>query len=204
MKESMLKTATHYENLGREHAEQYTAFLTFIALDPADTFTTEELAETTKSLPPSGLAGVAAALTRALEGAGDQRSEYWQNRLVPYFHSIWPKSKEFISPAISEDLARLCVTAQAAFPKALEKLQDSLLPVEYPDFLISRLSNEDLCKQFPLAALTFLDAIIGQEARYLPEELRQCLNDIRQTNQQLATDARVTRLNELIERQGLD
>ena len=72
-KESMLKTATHYENLGREHAEQYTAFLTFIALDPADTFTTEELAETTKSLPPSGLAGVAAALTRALEGAGDQR-----------------------------------------------------------------------------------------------------------------------------------
>ena len=204
IKESMLETAKHHNNLGREHAEQYADFLTFVALDPADTFTTEELAETTKSLPPSGLAGVTAALTRALEGAGDQRSEYWQNRLVPYFYNIWPQSKEFISPAISEDLARLCVAAQAAFPEALEQLRAWLRPVEYPDFLITRLNEAQLCKQFPEDALTFLDAIVGQEARYLTEELRQCLTDIRQTNQQLATDVRVTRLNELIERQGLE
>ena len=203
MKESMLKTATHYENLGREHAEQYTAFLTFVALDQADAFTTKELAEATKSLGPSGLERVTAALTRALEGAGDHRREYWRHRLDPYFRSIWPQSNELISPAISEELARLCVAAGDAFPEALERLRAWLIPVRYPDFPISRLYKAELCKRFPEDALTFLDAIVGQEAQWLPEELRQCLNAIEQTDQELATDGRLRRLNELIERQGL-
>lgn len=203
IKKSMLETAKYYKSLGREHAEQYADFLTFVALDQADTFTTEELAEATKSMGPSGLERVTAALTRALEGAGDQRSEYWQKRLVPYFDSIWPQSNELISPEISEGLARLCVAARDEFPRALEKLRAWLTPVRYPDFPISRLYEAELCKRFPEDALTFLDAIVGQEAQWLPEELRQCLNDTKQTDQQLATDRRFKRLENLIEKQGL-
>jgi len=204
MKESMLKTATHYENLGREHAEQYAAFLTFIALGPADTFTTEELAETTKSLPPSGLAGVAAALTRALEGAGDQRSEYWQNRVRPFFLGIWPQDSDLVTPTIAEELGRLCLAAGEAFPEALDTLRHWLIPVEYPDFLIGRLCEAGFCKSFPTDALTFLGAIVGNGAQWLPEELSQCLQDIKQRDHTLVNDQCFGRLEELITRRGLE
>ncbi len=202
IKEPMLETAEHYENLGREHAEQYADFLTFAALDLGDTFTPEELAATTRRLPQPGLERVAQALTRALEGAGHQRVEYWRNRLVPYFHKIWPKSIDLRTPPISENFARLCVASREAFPEALNELRHWLIPVEYPDFLISRLYEADLCKRFPASALTFLDAIVGQDTQWLPDELRQCLNDIKQTDQQLANDGRFNRLDELIERRG--
>lgn len=203
IRESMLETANRYESLGREHAEQYTDFLTFVALDQANTFTTEELAEATKKLGPDGVERVAAALTRALEGAGAQRCEYWRHRLEPYFRSIWPQAKELISPAISEELARLCVAAGDAFPEALERLRAWLIPVRYPDFPISRLSEEGLCMKFPKDSLTFLGAIVGPDAEWLPRELQQCLDAIEETDRGLATDRRFRRLKELIEGQGL-
>nr|WP_288120021.1 hypothetical protein [Thiomonas sp.] len=70
----------------------------------------------------------ARALVRALEGAGDQRADYWTNRVAPYLHAIWPKTRDNISPAIAESLGRLCVAAQDAFPEALVLLRAWLQP----------------------------------------------------------------------------
>jgi hypothetical protein len=81
-KQPLLDTASHYDQLG-DHAKQYADFLTFAALEPADTFTSSELAKATAKLPQDGLQHAAQALARALGGAGEQRVEYWRNRLVP-------------------------------------------------------------------------------------------------------------------------
>ncbi len=202
IKEPFLETAAHYDELGN-HAEQYAAFLTFAALDPGDTFITEELADATRSLPADGLKSAAQALTNVLEGARDQRADYWRNRLLPYLRSIWPKSRELITPEISKSLARLCVAAGEAFPEALEELQHWLLPVQYPDYLVHLLHEAKLCEQFPADTLAFLDAVIDNEAQRLPRELQHCLNDIEQTDQQLANDARFIRLADLIRRRGI-
>lgn len=204
IKKSILETVKHFENLGSDYAERYADFLTFAALDPGDTFATEELAATIKHLPQPGLERVTQALTRALEGAGGQRVEYWQNRVRPYFLHIWPQNIDLRTPTISQNFARLCVATEKAFPEALDTLRHWLIPMEYPDFLISRLYEAGFCKSFPADALTFLNAIVGQEAQWLPEELRQCLNDIEQTDRQLANDERFERLNELIARRGLE
>ena len=202
IKAPMLETAAHCEKFGLEHAEQYADFLTFAALDPGDTFTPAELAAATKRLPPPGLKSVARSLIRALEDAGDQRVEYWRNRLRRYFRRIWPQNEDLITPTISEDLALLCVTADEAFPEALNELRSWLRPVNYPDFPISRLLDAGLPGRFPAEALTFLDAIVGENAQRLPDKLQQCLNDIRASDQQLANDARFRRLQELIEKRS--
>jgi hypothetical protein len=202
IKQYFLGTATHYDHLG-EHAEQFAAFLTFAALDPGDTFTTKELAEATNKLPMAGLQSAAQALTRALEGAGGQYGEYWRNRVLPYLKSVWPKSREVMTPAISAHLGRLCVAAREAFPEAVAVLRHWLQPVEHPDYIVHLLHEAKLSEQFPSESLALLDAIIGGAVQWLPRELKQCLDDIGNADEALANDPRFVRLTELCNRFGI-
>jgi hypothetical protein len=203
IKHPLLETATHYGELGK-HAEQYATFMTFVALDPGDTFTTEELAEATCKLPAEGLQSAVQAVTRALVGAGEQRGEYWSNRVLPYFKSVWPKNRDvMMMPMISELFGGLCVAAREAFPEALEELQYWLRPVEHPFYLVHLLNKAKLCNQFPSDALAFLNAIIGDNTQLLPQELEQCLDDIEKADQTLAEDASFVRLSQVLERHGI-
>ena len=202
IKQPLLETATHYRELGK-HAEQYATYLTFVALDPGDRFTTKELAEATYKLPAEGLQSAAQAITRALEGTGEQRGEYWRNRVLPYLKSVWPKTRDVMTPAISEHLGQLCVAAREAFPEALEELRYWLQPVEHPFYLVHLLNKAKLCNQFPSDALAFLNAIIGDNTQLLPQELKQCLDDIEKADQTLAEDASFVRLSQVLERHGI-
>jgi hypothetical protein len=177
--------------------------LTFAALDPGDTFTTEELEAATCKLPAESLQSAVQAVTRALVGAGEQRGEYWSNRVLPYFKSVWPKNRDvMMMPTISELLGGICVAAREAFPEALEALQHWLQPVEHPFYLVHRLNEAKLCEQFASDALAFLNAIIGANA-LLPREFKQCLDDIEKADQALAEDARFVRLSQDFERHGI-
>ncbi|MGH8613086.1 MAG: hypothetical protein ACREYF_13990 [Gammaproteobacteria bacterium] len=199
IKPQFLATAQHHSDLG-EHGEQYAALLTFAALEPGDTFSKAVLMRATRSLPAEGLQHSADALVRALEGSGEQRAEYWQNRVLPYLKSIWPKSREVITPTISESFAKLCVTTQGAFPEALHELKPWLQPIEHPDFVVHLLHEAKLCERFPQEALAFLGAVIGDHAGMPPGELRDCLNAIRDAQQKLEADDRFVRLCEYLRR----
>jgi hypothetical protein len=203
IKIAFLETAKRYAELGK-HASRYADFLTFAALDPGDTFTNQELAKATLNLPLEGLESVAKTLTRALEGALNQRNEYWSNRLLPYFKNIWPKSRELITPTISKSFAHLCVAAGDIFPEVFLYLKHWLQQVQYPSHLVHLLYTAKICEQFPDDALSFLDAIIGDDTQSLPRELQQCLDAIEQADSQLANNTRFSRLAELFRRIGMD
>lgn len=204
LKPAFLDTARHYEALGK-HSGQYAALLTFAALDPVDLFTTTELANATRSLPPDGLQEAAQALGRAIEGAGEQRADYWINRVAPYLRSIWPKSREHVSQATAESLGRLCVAAQEEFPEALTTLRAWLQPLDHPDYLVHRLHEAGLCRQFPDSALTYLDLVISDSAPWPPTDLKNCLVDIEANADHqldLAEDRRYQRLMDYLRRHG--
>jgi hypothetical protein len=202
VKDQLLETALHYGELGN-YAKRYADFMTFAALDPGDIFTTKELASVTQNLPAEGLQSAAQALVRALEGAGEQREEYWLNRVLPYLKSIWPKSRNVKTPAISERLGRLCVAAREAFPDALKTLRYWLQPIERATYLIHLLNDAKLCQKFPSEALAFLNEIIGENPQWLPEELMQCLEDIGNAEESLLTDRRFVKLKDFCVRQGV-
>lgn len=193
LKPAFLDTARHYAALGK-HDGQYASLLTFAALDPGETFTTAELAAATRALPPDGLHDAAQALVRALEGAGEQRADYWTNRVAPYLHAIWPRTRDNVSPAIAESLGRLCVAAQDAFPEALALLRAWLQPPAHPDYLVHRLHEAGLCGRFPEQALDFLSLMIGEQTQWLPSDLDACLGVIRTADHTLETDPRYERL----------
>ncbi|MGH9641461.1 MAG: anti-phage defense-associated sirtuin Dsr1 [Terriglobales bacterium] len=194
LKPAFLDTARHYAVLSR-HEGQYASLLTFAALDPGDTFTVAELATATRALPPDGLRDAAQALVRALEGAGDQRTDYWTNRIAPYLQAIWPRTREDVSPAIAENLGRLCVAAQDAFPEALALLRAWLQPLVHPDYVVRRLHEAALCGTHPEPALDFLSLVLGDQTQWPPGDLGACLEAIRTAAPRLETDLRFERLS---------
>jgi hypothetical protein len=199
-KPQFLDTARHYGELGK-HAQQFAAFLTYAALGPVDGYTAEEWRAALAALPQEGLQESAQALAQALEGAADQREEYWKNRIQPFWQDVWPKSRDLATPVITESLARLCIAAGSEFPAALTAVLDWLRPIEHPYYVIHRLHESRLCGRFPIHALQLLAAIVSDQPWGTPE-LGQCLDLIVQSDASLPQHASYQRLREYARRRG--
>lgn len=198
-KSHFLETAHHYRELG-EHAQQFATFLTYAALGLTDGYTTEEFRDAIATLPQEGLQESAQALSQALEGAADQREEYWKNRIRPFWQHIWPKSLDLATPRIAESLARLSIAAGTEFPSALRAVQDWLRPLEHPHYVLHRLHESGLCSQFPAEALRLMGITLENQP-WVSSEVEQCLNAIEQAAPTLARDTLYRRLREY-SRQG--
>lgn len=118
IKPAFLDTVHHYLQL-HKHNEQFAALLTFAALDPGDAFTVSQLAAAFRELPDDGLRESTQTLLQTLESAGNQRENYWKNRVLPFWEKIWPKSKDRASSTNAVSLACLCIAAGDEFPSAI-------------------------------------------------------------------------------------
>jgi hypothetical protein len=201
LKSHFLESANHYADLG-EHRQQFAAFLTYAALGPTEGYTLEEFRSAIGALPQEGLEDSAVALSQALEGAADQREDYWKNRIQPFWQYVWPKSRDLATPRIAESLTRLIIAARSEFPAALAAMQDWLQPIEHPLYVVHLLQESGLCTQFPADSLDLLDAVIADQ-QLAPQELGQCLSEIVKAAPQLAQDARCQRLREYSRRRGM-
>lgn len=200
-KPQLLTSANHYADLG-EHCQQFAAFLTYAALGPTEGYTVDEFRSALGALPKEGLEESAQALSQAIEGASDQREEYWKNRIRPFWQHVWPKSRDLATPRIAESLTRLIIAARAEFPVALTAVQDWLRPIEHPHYVVHLLQESGLCDRFPAEALHLLDTVIADQ-QWAPRELEQCLDEIKKAAPRLAQDVRYLRLREYLRRRGM-
>ena len=200
-KSQFLDSANHYVDLG-EHRQQFATFLTYAALGPTEEYTVEEFRAAIGALPQEGLEESAQAFSQALEGAADQREDFWKNRAQLFWQRIWPKSRDLATPRIAESLTRLAIAARGEFPAAVAAVQDWLQPIEHPHYVIHRLNESGLCSRYPLDALSLLDAVIVDQ-QWGPRELGQCLDQIVQIAPNLVQDARYLRLHEYARRRGV-
>ena len=203
VKSAFLETANHYAALGK-HGRQYAAVLVHASLDPRDVFDNEELARATRGLPQEGLKAAVATLAGSIDGAGDQRADYWKNRAEPYLTKIFPNVQDSISPAISEQFGHVCIAAGSAFPGALRQLRGWLQYVKYPEYLVHKLHEAELCERFPEQALEFLDLTIEGGPQYPPSDLRECLRAIRSADPKLESDRRFRRLRDYLRKFGIE
>jgi hypothetical protein len=200
-KPQFLESANHYADLG-EHRQQFAAFLTYAALGPTEGYTVDELRSAIGALPQEGLENSAQALSQALEGAADQREDYWKNRVQPFWQQVWPKSRDLAIPRIAESLTRLVIAARGEFAAALAAVQDWLQPIEHPDYVIHLLHESGLCARFPEEALRLLNAVIADQ-QWAPRDLGQCLNKIEQVAPQFVKTGQYQRLREYFWRRGM-
>lgn len=200
-KSQFLDSANHYADLG-EHRQQFATFMTYAALGPTEGYTVEEFRSAIGSLPQEGLEEAAQALSQAVEGAADQREDYWKNRAQPFWHQIWPKSRDLATRRIAESLTRMVIATRGEFPAAFAAAQDWLQPIEHPDYVVHLLHDSGLCSRYPADALSLLNAVIADQ-QWAPRELGQCLDQITQAAPNLAQDARYLRLREYSRRRGI-
>lgn len=200
-KRQLIQTAKHYEDLG-EQQQHFAAFLTYAALRPIDGYIPDDFRAAIGTLPQKGLEESAQALSQALEGAADQREEYWKNHVQPFWKYIWPKSRDLASPRIAESLSRLVIAARDEFPAALDLMADWLQPIEHSFFIVHLLYDSGLCKRFPIQALRLLSIVIANQ-QWLPEELEQCLNEIVLAAPKISEDIRYLRLNNDLRKRNL-
>jgi hypothetical protein len=199
-KSQFLSTPRHYADLG-EHGRQFAAFLTYAALDTVEGYAPADFRAAVDVLPHDGLQEVARALSQALESAGEQREDYWKNRVQPFWHQIWPKSRHLASNSIAESLAQLCIAARGEFPSALAAVVDWLRPIEHPHYVVHRLHGSGLSARYPEAALHWLDAILNDQP-WASGEVGQCLDAIAKAMPDLQKDYRYQRLAEYARRRG--
>ncbi len=200
-KTQFLDTANHYAELG-EHRQQFITFLTYVALARVEDYTIAEYRAAFSMLPQKGLEEVAQALCQALEGSGEQCEDYWQNRVQPFLQQIWPKSRNLATSSSSESLARLAIAARGEFPAAYAAVRGWLHPIEHPHYVIHRLYESGLCIRFPSETLLLLHSVLT-ELLWAPDDLRKCLDQMTQTNQQLTQDVRYQRISENLRRHGV-
>jgi hypothetical protein len=93
----------------------------------------------------------------------DQREDYWKNRVQPFWQHIWPRNREFATSGIAESLVRLSIAAGPEFSSAFLAVQDWLLPIEHPHYVVHQLHESGLCNSFPMDALRLLNAIIDDQ-----------------------------------------
>lgn len=194
LKSHFLESANHYSDLGK-HRQQFAAFLTYAALESIEGCTLEEFRTAISALPQEGLEESAVALSQALEGAADQREDYWNNRIQPFWQNVWPKSRDLATSRIAESLTRLIIAARSEFPAALAAMQDWLQPIEHPYYVVHLLHESGLCIQFPADALHLLDSVITDQ-QWIPQEFGQCLNEIVKASPQLEQESSCRRLRE--------
>lgn len=199
-KPQVLDSANHYADLG-EHRQQFAGFLTYAALGPTEGYTIDEFRSAIGALPQEGLEESAQAFSQAIEGAADQREDYWKKRAQPFWQEIWPKSRDLATPRIAESLTRLIIAAGSEFPAALAAIRSWLQPIEHPHYVVDTLRESKLCARFPSDALCLLDAVIANQQWWAPQELKQCLDEIVQAAPWLAQDSRYTRLREYLRKQ---
>lgn len=175
---TFLKTSQYYPLLDKL-GSQYAGLLTYVALEHSEFLSSQGLASATRALPHDGLREAAHSIVNALDGAGDQHSVYWTNRVVPYLQKIWPKSSANTSPEITDQLAQVCIAAKDEFPSAFSLLRPWLQALKRPDYVVHRLKESDVCSKFPDLGLEYLSIVIGDGSQWPPIELSQCLAQIR-------------------------
>lgn len=200
-KPQFLETANHYGKLG-EHSGQFAAFLTYASLGPTEGYSAEEFRSALGALPQDGLERSVQTVVQALEGAADQREDFWKNRVQPFWQQVWPQSRELATSQISESLTRLMIAAGGEFPTALDAVQDWLRPIEDPHYVVSKLHESGLCKRFPAEALRLLSTVVVDQ-QWASREVGQCLDEIADAEPNLAQDARYKRLRENSRRYGI-
>ncbi|MHA7809373.1 MAG: anti-phage defense-associated sirtuin Dsr1 [Marinobacter adhaerens] len=189
------EVAKHYDDLG-VFGRRYAALLTLTAIESPDIDQKLNLAEAFGSLPEEGLLQSTRVLAERLNAAGDQRHQFWENRVKPFWNSFWPKSNRLISAKLADGLASVAIASNTDFSEAVGLFLNWLVPLPFPRPAIQKLWKSGLCESHPETCVTFLERLIPNE-KLRGSKLRECLNLIVVAWPEAEQDARFARLRRL-------
>ncbi|WP_025770677.1 SIR2 family protein [Thioalkalivibrio sp. HK1] len=203
LKKDFLEALNHLSKLSRVERVQYVAFLIFVIINLDDKFINDKAKGFVGELPSDIVPVVFDELLRMLEGSDNRRAEFWANRITPCIKTILPIEHDRISSVMINNISIFCIHSKEQFPNAISLLRDRMRAIEDIGYPIFELDQSDICINYPMDALNFLDCIIGKNTRDLPlSKLRCCLDAIIESNGDLVNDIRYKKLNSYLIESG--
>lgn len=188
-----LETANHYNELN-EVAEQYVHFMVYIQLTEPSYFSVNELVDVFSQLPSAALASAAQYLSISLSNSRDPE-KYWSEKIKPFYLAYWPKDQSKCSAEVSDNMLRLLLATDKAFPDAYETLKNLLGVHENKYSDLYAVKNSDVCVKYPEQTLELLGKLITAPEGYDPKHLGECLGKIRDAKLKLESNPIYQRLN---------
>jgi len=181
LKDSFIDTAMKLPFLeGGER--RYIEFLIHISLEKNAILNDKEVHLVFNKLSLKSLENAANILNQILS-ASERKEELWKNRILPLWKSIWPKSKDKLTPKISDSLIRFCLDSGDEFPSSFLLLKDYIGKVKHPDYVISLMAKSKTSEKFPIETLELLDLIVDQSSNRVPYALAEALGILGKTNE---------------------
>ena len=178
LKVNFLSLMEYWEGMEDVIRSRYLEFATYAAMDPDGTFSISDFKKIFREVSKNSLAEVAETMFRAQQGSADQGRHHFENRIVPFFKSHWPKDIKGITAEVSKALANLCAVSGDALPQALDLLSDWLQPVADTDLMVHLLHESETASQHPSSALKLLSLAIDVTNPSPPHELDSVLKQI--------------------------
>ena len=179
LKENFLSLPEYWGEMEPHFKKRYLSFVTYAAMEPNGAFSESDFKTVFLTLSTESLAEVANTMFRAQQRASVQGRQHFENRIVPFFKSYWPKDAKKMTVEASEAFANLCSVSGDALPKALELLSDWLKPVSNANLMFHYLLKSKTPSRHPSSVLALLSLSIGEQrplrSRKLDDVLKQLL-----------------------------
>lgn len=146
---------------------------------------------------------VALALWRMMgskENEGENGAERWRTLVGPVFQSIWPLDAALRSAETSKHLVNIALNAGEAFPEAVAAVADLIVPYQLYRIAHSLLLREErgtLHREYPVAFVRLLNALIDPQVAPVPDDLGTVLDDCGQASPEIVNDPGFRRLRGL-------
>ncbi len=204
LKFPFLNTSAHYADLSKLGKSSFVSFITYAAVEGIEEFASDDFRIAFEQLPQEALEESAKSLSLAPQGSGEQRANYWKNRIKPFWQNVWPKNSNNCSKTMAEYLAQLCIAVDSEFPDALKTVQDWVQPIEHPDYILTQIKRGGLCSNFPKDMLNLLNKLIDGsllerwKLALMVRDLDSCLDEIAKADQTLENDVSYKKLRSYI------
>lgn len=195
LKNEIIETVHHYGELNKM-SRAFADFITYAALSPAPEFGSKDYASIFCDLPTAGLESATLTLVRVLEAQGESAGKFWQDKILPFWRKVWPKSDNKKSEKISESLVRLAAASKGKYRDAVNEIINWIIPIDFPYLAISAIDEANLFERFPEDSLKLLNAFIT-DPMYSPDSLADALAKILKAQPEIKKDPRYKRLSRI-------
>ncbi len=194
IKDDFISALEKYPELGERRSHLVYLFLA-ASIDANAGITHEEIQIVMANLPEDGLVDVADFFENRLGNSEGDRSGAWKNIYLPWLRDYWPKAEERSSTKTSIALVRCLIKTGGTFPEALQWAEEFLRPGT-ADAVLWHVQKSGIHQSWPADTLKMLTIMIPGNIveNWNRQKLQEILNQMQETDQNIARDQRFQRL----------
>lgn len=203
IKKYFLNAVNYLDYLSDSHRQsQYVSLLTYIAIENIEEYDYSDFISVFESLEINDLITVSDYIWRLVKGIekSEQRDYFWENKLYPFVHELWPKDKEKNTGKTAFDFANTIILLGKKFPEALSEIEHLLCPLTDADLFLNDLNTtqeyNELFENYAAELLKLLGLVINEQSFGVSfkKNLDMCLKNIQNSGQDLQTGIVFNRL----------